>query len=623
MLTSAETIRDYYDDMVPGFLSGYVYGNNRIASALRFVLEWTPRDARAILDAGCGIGESTDALKRHRPGAFVLGIDAHARLISLARTLFDGDGPVFDVMDMTRANPSGAPFDVIVLMDAYEHIAGQDRTVLHATINRLLAPNGRVLLTVPSPSYQHFLRNERPHDVQPIDEDVSIDDLRRLAIDVGGTLVHVAEASIWRSNDYLHAVIARDAATPDTRGIAATTDRPAREARVRSRLRMRISREGAMLPVAGELKVCIAQPNCDSYSERLIRDQLERLPADVTMICDGWFPRRLWNGERLMPRPLVAARRIARAAGSASLVDRLSTLGLSRYLRDQGIDVMLANYGPVGYAVMDACRRASVPLVVQFHGFDAHHQPTIDDYRDRYRRLFDHAAAVIAVSRDMAEQLVTLGASRDKVHYNPGGVDCSRFNGADPETASPRFVFVGRFVNKKAPHLTLRAFQRVHAACPGATLVMIGDGDLLESSRHLARELNIAAAVDFRGAVDRRDVRTALRSARAFVMHSLQHSDGDAEGTPIALLEAAATGLPVIATRHAGIADVVVDGAMGYLVEERDVDAMAARIIDIAEHPQLAARMGARARAHVAANYSIEHNIARLWRIITAAAHSR
>jgi glycosyltransferase involved in cell wall biosynthesis len=256
---------------------------------------------------------------------------------------------------------------------------------------------------------------------------------------------------------------------------------------------------------------------------------------------------------------------------------------------------------------------------VQFHGFDAHHHPTIDSHRDRYRQLFDRAAAVIAVSRTMAEQLVTLGATRQRVHCIPGGVDGSRFNGGDPLSAAAQFVCVGRFVNKKAPHLTLQAFQRVRAACPDATLVMIGDGELLDGSRELARSLGIAAAVDFRGAARHGEVRAALRSARAFVMHSLQHSDGDSEGTPIALLEAAAAGLPVIATRHAGIGEVVLNGEMGFLVEERDVEGMAARMIDIAKDPELAARMGARGRAHVLANYSIERNVAAISAVLAAA----
>ena len=615
-MTDADALRDYHGEITGGHLSGYVYGNRRIEAALGFVLEWTPPGARRILDAGCGIGESTDTLKRHHPHADVLGIDTQGDLLEIATRLFGDGGARFDRVDLVHAAGLDNPFDVIVLIDVYEHIPRGLRPTLHATLNRLLAPGGRILLTAPSLSYQQFLREQKPSDLQPIDEDVSRDDLEDLAVAVGGSVAHATEITVWRPGDYLHAVIARGTATRIPSRPTPTTQR-AREARVATRLGVRISRHGARLPCRGALKVCVAQPNCEAYSERLIRDQLERLPADVTMICDGWLPRRQWNGERVLPLPLAAVRRAA-AAWMPSLVPRISTFGLSRYLREHRIAVVLAQYGVTGAAVADACEAAGVPLVVQFHGFDAHHRPTIEQHRDAYRRLFTRAAALVAVSRTMAAQLIALGAPPDKVIYNPPGVDCARFNGADPAAAPPTLISVGRFVDKKAPHFTLRAFQRVVAAHHDARLIMFGDGYLLDSSKDLARSLGIMAAVEFRGAVRHYEVRTALRNARGFVLHSVEAPDGDCEGTPVALLEASASGLPVVATRHAGIPDVVIDGETGYLVDAGDETTMAARMIELARHPDLSARLGARGRAHIAANYSIEQNVAALSSILTS-----
>jgi glycosyltransferase involved in cell wall biosynthesis len=103
-------------------------------------------------------------------------------------------------------------------------------------------------------------------------------------------------------------------------------------------------------------------------------------------------------------------------------------------------------------------------------------------------------------------------------------------------------------------------------------------------------------------------------------MHSVEAADGDSEGTPVALLEASASGLPVVATRHAGITDVVIDGETGSLVDEGDVDMMAAHMIELARNPGLAARMGVRGRLHVAARYSIDKNVGALWEVLDAAA---
>jgi len=367
------------------------------------------------------------------------------------------------------------------------------------------------------------------------------------------------------------------------------------------------------------LRVCIIQPNCETYSERLLRDQLERLPADVTVLCNGWFPTRTLAGDPfLTPLLSIATRAASRIDPRAARY--VATRGLAIYLRNQAIDVVLAQYGPTGAAVLDACQLAGVPLVVQFHGFDAYDRQTLDEQREGYRKLFDGAAAMVAVSRAMAGRLVSLGAPADKLRCIPGGVDCAFFNGADPARAPETFVSIGRFVEKKAPHVTLQAFAHVVKARPDATLVMIGDGRVLDQSRDLAASLGIASSVEFRGPVDRAGVLAALKSARAFVMHSIEAPGGDSEGTPIALLEAGAAGLPAVATRHAGIAEVIRDGETGYLVEEGDAETMAARMIDLARDADRAARLGAQARSRVAVHYSIDHNIAALAETISDAA---
>jgi glycosyltransferase involved in cell wall biosynthesis len=148
---------------------------------------------------------------------------------------------------------------------------------------------------------------------------------------------------------------------------------------------------------------------------------------------------------------------------------------------------------------------------------------------------------------------------------------------------------------------------------------MIGDGDLLESSRQIVRALGISENVEFAGPLTPADVAATMRNARAFVQHSLRTTDGDSEGTPVALLEAGACGLPVVSTRHAGIKDVVCEGETGFLVDEGDIDSMAEYMIRLAENPGLAAGLGRRFRQHVVANFSLNDSIERLWKILQCA----
>jgi glycosyltransferase involved in cell wall biosynthesis len=103
-----------------------------------------------------------------------------------------------------------------------------------------------------------------------------------------------------------------------------------------------------------------------------------------------------------------------------------------------------------------------------------------------------------------------------------------------------------------------------------------------------------------------------LSAARAFVQHSVIAEDGDSEGTPNTILEAGCSGVPVIATRHAGITDVVKENETGLLVDEHDLDKMAEAILFLADHPEQAAVLGRNARRHIVENYSLQSMLQKL-----------
>ena len=274
----------------------------------------------------------------------------------------------------------------------------------------------------------------------------------------------------------------------------------------------------------------------------------------------------------------------------------------------------------MGVAVLSACRMAKVPLIVHFHGFDASSRSVLAEYAQTYPVLFRHAAAVIAVSGPMQQRLISLGAPAEKVHLNCYGVDCREFVGGAPADAPASFITVGRFIEKKAPDATLRAFAKVRRLYPAAVLRMIGDGPLLLACRRLAGDLGIEGGVTFLGPQPPPVVREELRRARCFVQHSVEATSGDSEGTPVSIIEAGAAGLPVISTRHGGIPDVVIEGETGFLVDERDVEGMVQHMLQVARDPGLAGRLGRAARLHVERHFSMERSIGELWKIIQSCA---
>jgi len=365
--------------------------------------------------------------------------------------------------------------------------------------------------------------------------------------------------------------------------------------------------------------VCIIHPNKFAYSETFIRAHIEKLPATVTVIHYGsWsFPIYQQEDRQILPSDLVS--RLMRVADRRVLQrspQYFQTKALRNFLLDNRVDVVLAEYGLTGVCIMDACLQANVPFVVHFHGLDAYNQSLLDHYRGSYKQIFAATSAVIAVSHDMEQQLLSLGTPPEKLFYNPYGVNTSLFSMSDPAASAPVFVSVGRFVDKKAPHLTLLAFRQVVQKYSDARLVMLGDGILWEACQQLARGLGIAEFVDFLGACPHSKVAATMARARAFVQHSMRTTYGDSEGTPVAVLEAGATGLPVIATRHAGIPDVVIEGETGLLVDEGDVKGMAECMMRLADDPVLAARLGKAAREKIGKEFAMDKSISNLWRIL-------
>ncbi|WP_417566827.1 glycosyltransferase [Marinobacter sp.] len=290
---------------------------------------------------------------------------------------------------------------------------------------------------------------------------------------------------------------------------------------------------------------------------------------------------------------------------------------LKRFLVSNEIDAVLAEYGPTAVSVMEACKEAGVPLIAQFHGYDAYRESLLAEFDSEYRQLFRSAAAVVGVSIHMCEQLANLGAPADKLFHNACGAEVPL---EAPETSAkeqvPTFLMVGRLVEKKAPFVSILAFAELVKTVPDARLEVIGDGPLKSPCVQLAKALSVDNRITFSGAKPHDYVLKAMARVSGFVQHSVRAPDGDMEGTPVGVLEAMGMGLPVVATRHGGICDIIDEGETGLLVDEYDASAMVAALVQVATKPDFALQMGEKARARVLQNWTSEKSVGRLWDII-------
>jgi colanic acid/amylovoran biosynthesis glycosyltransferase len=375
-----------------------------------------------------------------------------------------------------------------------------------------------------------------------------------------------------------------------------------------------------------------------SLSQTFVLDQclgLLRLGVDLTVFADGddgtgivhpdacdaaladrvrhhdipvRWPRRIGEAARL-----VGGTSALTVQQRAALLDpRFGREALSLRLLFQGsgvaaaprADVLHAHFGPVG-AMVDALRASSAidaPLVTTFYGYDVSRTPA-----STYRRLFRTGDAFLVLGESMRRRLVEMGAPPARVHVHPLGVDLARFAPARRSPArkdSLALLSIARLVPKKGIEYALRAVARVARAHPNVRYTIVGDGPLRGALEALAHELALGSAVRFTGWLPRPEVLRIARDADVLLAPSITAADGDAEGTPLAILEAAALGLPVAASRHAGIPDVVVENETALLVDERDVNGLAAAIDSLSD-PALRQKLGDAGRAFVERQHDI------------------
>lgn len=247
-------------------------------------------------------------------------------------------------------------------------------------------------------------------------------------------------------------------------------------------------------------------------------------------------------------------------------------------------DLLLCHHGPNGLlmAKLKAAGLIAGKIVTVFHGSDLT-SFLIRRGQNTYQELFRQGALFLPISDRLKETLRTIGAPMEKIHVHHMGIDCSHFefvprgsNSARPA----RIISVARLVEKKGIEYALLAFARVHAALPNIEYEIIGDGPLAKKLAALISENGLSDCVRMNGWMDRDEVMTRLRNSDILLAPSVTGVNGDQEGIPVAIMEAMAIGLPVISTQHGGIPEIITNNISGYLVRERDVDALAEAILD-------------------------------------------
>ena len=329
------------------------------------------------------------------------------------------------------------------------------------------------------------------------------------------------------------------------------------------------------------------------------------------------FPGR-WHPYRMLRRAL----RPVLGSPDGGMFGAIYARRLTSAIRAAPPDVILANYGPGGVRMTPVARELGVPLITSFHGFDASRNLRHPDWCERYRVMFRQAAAVTGPSEYVRRRLIEAGAAPERTHVLHYGIPTDRILFCPPgeryDGDELRLLFVGRLTPKKDPISLLRSYAaaRAELGTLHSTLTMIGDGPMRDEVAAERDRLGLGEAVKITGRLSHDEVIAAFRSAHIYVQHSVTAPDGDEEGLPVSITEALAGGLPVVATRHSGIPEVVREGETGYIVDEGDIEGMATAIVRLARQPERWDEFGRNGRRLLEAEFAVDVVQAKMQRLL-------
>ena len=304
----------------------------------------------------------------------------------------------------------------------------------------------------------------------------------------------------------------------------------------------------------------------------------------------------------LMPR--ILKRLLSRSEGFSYRL-----LFFSSLFKRKKFDIIHAHFGPNGKLVADmASVGIHVKFLTTFHGYDINMYPKMYG-SDIYNTLFQTGELFTANTAFTKQQMTKLDCDERKIEILPVGLDTGKFEfhpRSAPDDKPIIILTIGRLVEKKGYEYSIKAFAKVAVKHRNIVYKIVGGGPLENELKSLVSELKLQKQVQFLGPLTQDEILKLYKQAHLFVLASVTADNGDMEGQGLVLQEAQATGLPVISTLHNGIPDGVLDGQSGFLVPEKDVNALAEKLEYLIENPQLWTQMGKCGNQFVEKKYDIK-----------------
>lgn len=273
-------------------------------------------------------------------------------------------------------------------------------------------------------------------------------------------------------------------------------------------------------------------------------------------------------------------------------------------------DIIHCHFGPIGHDVVQLRRMGLIKgkIVTSFHGYDFQNKDVLDEY-EQYKQLFQYGDGFIANSNFTFKSLVALRCNLRKLSIIPVSTSSKIFNlknrRKDEGGSFFKILTIARLEEVKGVEYAIRAIHQLvkNHHIKDFVYNIIGSGSLEDDFKKLVEDLQINDKVNFLGSKTQDEVLNFLLDANAFLLTSITTKAGAAEAQGLVLLEAQAAGVPVVASRTGGVSDSLIDGETGFLVPEKDVDAIASSIMKLYQDPEKGREMGVKGKAFVKDNF--------------------
>lgn len=343
--------------------------------------------------------------------------------------------------------------------------------------------------------------------------------------------------------------------------------------------------------------------NFDTFvicKERLNEDKFPFDDIEISKKQRSNFIRRFWLKYIMKAPPLIY---------------RGEHGSLGKILKRRDCDLLHIYFGHHGVHLLPFLPKWGGRATVSFHGMDVQPREGQPGYLDSLKQLLQELPLVMARSESLKERLIELGCPEQNIRINRTGIPMDSFPYEErpiPEDGSWHIVQACRLIEKKGLDLTLKAFADFKKEFPKAKLTIAGEGPLMKKVQTQATELNLGDSIQFPGFLGVEELSSLYRSAHFFMHPSRLTSDQNQEGIPNSMLEAMATGLPVVATLHGGIPEAVQQGVTGLLSPENQWEPLRDALVDLARDENRWRSMSKAAAKDMRENFTQEAQIEKL-----------